>query len=229
MVVAGAAAVADPERHDRKRSSSSPTSTKVYQTGDVKVHALAGVSLSIARGEFVAIMGSSGSGKSTLMNILGCLDKPSAGNYRLHGREVSHMNKNELSEVRNNTLGFVFQNFNLLSRTTALENVELPLIYQGVKSKERAKRAYEALDKVGLAKRADHTPNQLSGGASNNAWRSRARWSESRASSSPTSPPAIWIRAPASRSWRFSKSSENPESPSCSSRTSPTSPNSPRA
>ncbi len=137
---------------------------KVYKTGDVEVHALAGVSLTIERGEFVAIMGSSGSGKSTLMNILGCLDKPTGGNYRLKGREVSGMDKNELSEVRNNILGFVFQNFNLLARTTALENVELPLIYQGVKSKERASRAYEALDKVGLAKRADHTPNQLSGG-----------------------------------------------------------------
>jgi len=138
--------------------------TKVYQSGDVKVHALAGVTLSIARGEFVAIMGSSGSGKSTLMNILGCLDKPTGGNYRLASREVSHMDKNELSEVRNKILGFVFQNFNLLSRTTALENVELPLIYQGVGSKERAKRAQEALDKVGLGKRVDHTPNQLSGG-----------------------------------------------------------------
>ena len=138
--------------------------TKVYQTGDVQVHALAGVTLSIARGEFVAIMGSSGSGKSTLMNILGCLDKPTDGNYRLKGREVSRMDKNELSEVRNNILGFVFQNFNLLSRTTALENVELPLIYQGVRAKERAQRAQEALDKVGLGKRVDHTPNQLSGG-----------------------------------------------------------------
>ena len=137
---------------------------KVYQTGDVKVHALAGVSLTIERGEFVAIMGSSGSGKSTLMNILGCLDKPTGGNYRLKGREVSGMDKNELSEVRNNILGFVFQNFNLLARTTALENVELPLIYQGVKSKERAARAMEALEKVGLGKRSDHTPNQLSGG-----------------------------------------------------------------
>lgn len=137
---------------------------KVYQTGDVQVHALAGVSLTIERGEFVAVMGSSGSGKSTLMNILGCLDKPTAGNYRLAGREVSHMDKNELSEVRNRTLGFVFQNFNLLARTTALENVELPLIYQGIGSKERAKRAMEALEKVGLGKRSDHTPNQLSGG-----------------------------------------------------------------
>ncbi|MEO8878053.1 MAG: ATP-binding cassette domain-containing protein, partial [Polyangiaceae bacterium] len=129
--------------------------TKVYQTGDVKVHALAGVTLSIARGEFVAIMGSSGSGKSTLMNILGCLDKPTGGSYRLSTREVSKMDKNELSEVRNKILGFVFQNFNLLSRTTALENVELPLIYQGVGSKERSKRAQEALDKVGLGKRVD--------------------------------------------------------------------------
>ena len=137
---------------------------KIYKTGDVEVKALAGVSVRIERGEFVAIMGSSGSGKSTLMNILGCLDKPTDGSYLLEGREVSKMDKNELSEVRNKTLGFVFQNFNLLARTTALENVELPLIYQGVRAKERATRAQAALDKVGLGKRADHTPNQLSGG-----------------------------------------------------------------
>ncbi len=137
---------------------------KIYKTGDVEVKALAGVTVRIERGEFVAIMGSSGSGKSTLMNILGCLDKPTDGTYTLDGREVSKMDKNELSEVRNKTLGFVFQNFNLLARTTALENVELPLIYQGVKSKERAARAQAALDKVGIGKRADHTPNQLSGG-----------------------------------------------------------------
>ena len=138
--------------------------TKVYKTGDVEVHALRGASLSIAAGEFVAVMGSSGSGKSTLMNILGCLDRPTSGAYSLAGREVSRMSKNELADVRNQVLGFVFQNFNLLSRTSALENVELPLVYAGVGSRERARRATEALTRVGLEGRLDHRPNQLSGG-----------------------------------------------------------------
>jgi putative ABC transport system ATP-binding protein len=137
---------------------------KVYVTGDVEVRALAGVTLTIKSGEFVAVMGSSGSGKSTLMNILGCLDRPTRGSYRLAGREVSRMSRGELAETRNQVLGFVFQNFNLLSRTSALENVELPLIYQGIRASERHKRATEALERVGLGKRLDHTPNQLSGG-----------------------------------------------------------------
>jgi putative ABC transport system ATP-binding protein len=137
---------------------------KEYRSSDVVVPALAGVTLTIGRGEFVAIMGPSGSGKSTLMNVLGCLDRPSSGKYLLAGRLVSAMNKNELADVRNQVLGFVFQNFNLLSRTTALENVELPLIYAGVPSKERRARAMEALTKVGLGERVRHTPNQLSGG-----------------------------------------------------------------
>ena len=137
---------------------------KVYASGDVSVHALRGVTLDIHRGEFVAVMGSSGSGKSTLMNILGCLDRPTAGVYKLDGREVSRLSKEELADVRNRTLGFVFQNFNLLSRTSAEENVELPLMYAGVPGKERKRRAQEALIKVGLEKRMDHTPNQLSGG-----------------------------------------------------------------
>jgi putative ABC transport system ATP-binding protein len=138
--------------------------TKVYQTGDVEVRALAGVSLTIESGEFVAVMGPSGSGKSTLMNILGCLDRPTSGSYILAGREVSRMSRAELAEVRNLVLGFVFQSFNLLARTSALENVELPLLYRGVGGRTREKKAREALERVGLSKRLDHTPAQLSGG-----------------------------------------------------------------
>jgi len=137
---------------------------KVYKTGDVEVHALRGVSLDVYPGEFVAIMGSSGSGKSTLMNLLGCLDRPSSGSYRLAGREVAKMNRNELAEVRSEVLGFVFQSFNLLARTSALENVELPLVYRGVGGRERHRRAAHALERVGLGARLDHTPAQLSGG-----------------------------------------------------------------
>jgi putative ABC transport system ATP-binding protein len=137
---------------------------KVYKTGDVEVHALRGVSLDVYSGEFVAIMGSSGSGKSTLMNLLGCLDRPTSGSYILAGREVARMSKNELAEVRNHVLGFVFQSFNLLARTSALENVELPLVYRGVGGRERQRRAKAALERVGLGARLDHTPAQLSGG-----------------------------------------------------------------
>ena len=138
--------------------------TKTYRMGDVDVHALRGVSLSIDEGEFVAVMGSSGSGKSTLMNILGCLDRPTTGTYRLAGKEVSRLDRNQLAEVRNRTLGFVFQSFNLLSRTSALENAELPMVYGGYSTRERRRRAREALEKVGLGARLDHHPNQLSGG-----------------------------------------------------------------
>jgi len=138
--------------------------TKTYHLGDVPVQVLHGVSLRIEPGESVAIMGASGSGKSTLMNILGCLDRPSSGHYLLDGRDVSRLNRGDLAEVRNRTIGFVFQNFNLLSRTSALENVELPLIYAGVGTRERARRAKTALERVGLADRLDHHPSQLSGG-----------------------------------------------------------------
>jgi putative ABC transport system ATP-binding protein len=138
--------------------------TKVYVTGDVELMALAGVSLRVAAGEFVAIMGSSGSGKSTLMNIIGCLDRPTAGRYLLAGRDVAKLDRDELAEVRNQYLGFVFQSFNLLARTSALENVELPLLYAGVHGKERRRRATDALDRVGLGNRLEHHPNQLSGG-----------------------------------------------------------------
>jgi putative ABC transport system ATP-binding protein len=138
--------------------------TKVYRMGDVDVRALDGVSLQIQRGEFVAVMGSSGSGKSTLMNLLGCLDRPSSGSYQLTGHDVSRLGRDALAEIRNRTLGFVFQNFNLLARTSALENVELPLLYAGVHTRERHKRAQAALEKVGLATRMHHHPNQMSGG-----------------------------------------------------------------
>ncbi|HVW29304.1 MAG TPA: ABC transporter ATP-binding protein [Polyangiaceae bacterium] len=137
---------------------------KVYSLGDVEVRALDGVSFSVEPAEFIAIMGSSGSGKSTLMNILGCLDKPTSGTYLLAEREVSKLDRGELAEVRNRTLGFVFQSFNLLSRTTAMENVELPLVYSGMPGKERRRRAAEALKRVGLGQRLDHRPSQLSGG-----------------------------------------------------------------
>ena len=138
--------------------------SKVYVMGDVQVHALQSVSLSVDAGEFVAIMGSSGSGKSTLMNIAGCLDRPSTGKYFLDGLEVSRLSREKLAEIRNQRLGFVFQSFNLLTRTSALENVELPLVYAGVSTRERAKRARAALERVGLGGRVDHHPNQMSGG-----------------------------------------------------------------
>jgi len=137
---------------------------KIYQMGDVVIHALHGVSLQITRGEFVAIMGASGSGKSTTMNILGCLDKPSRGHYYLEGDDVSTLSKDELADIRNRKIGFVFQGFNLLARTSALENVELPMLYLGVKASERIQRAKEALELVGLGDRLDNMPNQLSGG-----------------------------------------------------------------
>lgn len=138
---------------------------KDYHIGEVTVHALRKVDMEIKEGEFVAIMGASGSGKSTMLNILGCLDKPSGGEYLLDGVPMSKMNKNQLALLRNQKLGFIFQSYNLLPRTTALENVELPLYYNSkVKSKERRERAIHALDLVGLADRMHHMPNQLSGG-----------------------------------------------------------------
>ena len=137
---------------------------KFYDLGEIQVHALRGVSMQIQAGEFVAVMGSSGSGKSTLMNILGCLDKPSRGQYFLDGKDVSGLTKSELAKIRSQKIGFVFQQFNLLSRTSALENVELPTIYAGVPEAERERRAKGALERVGLASRMGHFPSQLSGG-----------------------------------------------------------------
>jgi putative ABC transport system ATP-binding protein len=138
--------------------------TKTYQVGDNLIKALAGVSVDIAQGEFTAVMGPSGSGKSTFMNMLGCLDRPTSGEYVLGSRRVSDLAGDELAEVRNSSIGFVFQTFNLLARTAAVENVELPLVYAGVPAAERRLRALEMLAKVGLAERADHHPAQLSGG-----------------------------------------------------------------
>ena len=155
-------------------SSAVPTNTviqladihKIYRTGEVDVHAVRGVSLDIAPGEFVAIMGSSGSGKSTLMNMIGCLDRPTDGKYFLDGLDVSTLDRDARAKIRNDKIGFVFQGFNLLSRTTALENVEMPMLYnhQRISSAEQKERAQKSLELVGLAARADHKPNQLSGG-----------------------------------------------------------------
>ena len=137
---------------------------KTYVMGSEEIHALQGVSIEIQRGEYVAIMGPSGSGKSTLMNLVGCLDTPSKGSYLLNGKEVAAMNDDELARIRNEEIGFVFQTFNLLPRASALQNVELPLVYGGVQGKERSQRAKAALDKVELSSRMSHRPNELSGG-----------------------------------------------------------------
>jgi putative ABC transport system ATP-binding protein len=158
--------------HDPGLSATNPDSpliqidhlTKVYELGEVEVHALRGVSVRVSKGEFVAIMGASGSGKSTFMNILGCLDKPTKGTYILEGIDVGKLSRDELAAIRNKKIGFVFQGFNLLSRTSAIENVELPMFYSTVSNKLRKSKAIEALEKVGLGDRLHHYPNQLSGG-----------------------------------------------------------------
>ncbi len=137
---------------------------KMYVMGSEKIHALNGIDLRVKRGEFIAVMGPSGSGKSTLMNILGCLDSPTSGQYILNGRDVTHYSEDELAQVRNKEIGFVFQTFHLLPRLTAFENVELPLIYARIPKKARKERVAEVLEQVGLADRMDHKPNELSGG-----------------------------------------------------------------
>ena len=137
---------------------------KTYDTGKVKVEALKGIDLSVASGEFVAIVGPSGSGKSTLMNLIGCLDTPTAGRYRLGGEDVAALDRDELADVRNRRVGFVFQGFNLLPQISAFENVEMPLVFGGLPARQRASRVKELLDRVGLADRMDHKPTELSGG-----------------------------------------------------------------
>ena len=163
------ATISQPEIATRAGAARSPIIQvddvhKYYELGETRVHALRGIAVQIERGEFVAIMGASGSGKSTFMNILGCLDKPSSGRYLLEGIEVSRLSKKELAAIRNRKIGFVFQGFNLLSRTTALENVELPTLYAQITKEEGQKRSREALNLVGLGDRMEHFPSQLSGG-----------------------------------------------------------------
>ncbi len=179
---------------------------KIYAGGDVPVRALRGVSITIRRGEFVAIRGSSGSGKSTLMNIVGCLDRPTEGRYRLDGDDVQRMNRTELAHIRNRKLGFVFQGFNLLKRMSAIENVALPLVYSGTSAFERRRRAQKMLTLVNLESRGHHLPNQMSGGQQQRVAIARAL-STSRRFSWRMNPRETWILPRVMRFWRSSNGS----------------------
>ena len=169
---------------------------KIYNPGENEVRALDHVNLQINRNEFVAIIGQSGSGKSTLMNMLGCLDIPTSGTYILNGQDVSNLSDNELSDIRNKEIGFIFQGFNLIAGLTALENVELPLIYRGVGRKERLELSKIALEKVGLKSRIDHKPSEMSGGQ-------QQRVAIARAIAQAPSRQAIWIPVPPRRLWKY--------------------------
>jgi len=187
---------------------------KTYVMGDQEIHAVSGVDIEIHRGEYVAIMGPSGSGKSTLMNLIGCLDTPSKGQYFINGQLVSDLSDDELARIRNKEIGFVFQTFNLLPRATALHNVELPLIYAGIPAAERLNRARQALRQVDLEQRMDHKPNELSGGQRQRV-AVAGRWSTIPPSCWRMSRPAISIRLPGTRSWPCSRACMSKATPSC--------------